>query len=287
MKKVCVIGYPAKHSLSPAIHNYWLDKYGIDGKYEIREIEPDNFDEFFHNLQNEGYVGCNITLPFKERAFKLLKEMDGDLGVQENAMGAINTVGILPGGVYKGVNTDGIGFLKNLEANFDADFKNGKIVILGAGGAARAIIVGLIVSGVKELYLLNRTKHKADKIKNEIESLFADASVITVRWEERNDTLKKATVLINTTSMGMVGQPELDINLDYLPKYTLVTDIVYRPLITPLLKVAKERGNPVVDGLGMLLYQAVSGFEMWFAEELNGRKVEVTAELRAKVEALL
>jgi shikimate dehydrogenase len=286
MKKICVIGYPAKHSLSPAIHNYWLEKYAIDGTYEIRETEPDSFDDFFYNLHKEDYVGCNITLPFKERAFKLLQEMGGELGVQENAMGAINTVGILPGGKYKGINTDGIGFSRNLEVNANANI-NGKIVILGAGGAARAIIVGLIASGVKEIYLLNRTKHKADKIKNEIENLFTDADITTVRWEERNNTLKKAAILINTTSMGMVGQPALDINLDYLPKYTLVTDIVYRPLITPLLKAAGERGNPLVDGLGMLLYQAVSGFEMWFADELNGRKVEVTTELRAKVEALL
>lgn len=282
MKKVCVIGYPAKHSLSPVIHNYWLKKYGIEGSYEIREVEPEKFKDFFLNLNNEGYVGCNVTLPFKEKSFELVKNIDGYLGSVEHAMKAINTV-LIKNGKYEGKNTDGVGFFYNLKDNLNINLKAGKIVVLGAGGAARAIIVGLIVGNVKELFLLNRTIEKAEKIQKEIGKIFPEVNINVINWDDRSNVLKNIYLLINTTSLGMVGQPPLDINLDYLPKEALVTDIVYRPLITPILEKAQKRGNPIVDGLGMLLHQAKPGFEMWFEEELKAKGisgVEVTPELR-------
>jgi shikimate dehydrogenase len=301
MKKVCVIGYPAKHSLSPAIHNYWLEKYGIEGKYEIREIEPDKFDGFFQNLEKEGYVGCNVTIPYKERAFELVREMGGEIGEHpshrghEYVVGAINTIAVKDS-KYIGKNTDWLGFLHNIQHSVPNDifvkcFTAGKAVVLGAGGAARGIILALGASGMlgtPDIILLNRTRDKAERIKNELaDELRYDFNINVIDWERRNDALHDANLLVNTTSLGMTGQPPLDIDLSNLPKDALVTDIVYRPLITPLLQAAKERGNPIVDGLGMLLYQAVPGFEMWFADELAGRRVEVPPELRLRVEALL
>jgi len=285
MKKVCVIGYPAKHSLSPVIHNYWLEKYNIEGSYEIREIEPDKFDDFFLNLHKEGYVGCNVTLPFKEKAF----ELSDPFSFTEKVIGAVNTI-IIEDGRYVGHNTDAYGFIKNIEkSSKEFDFKKGAAVVLGAGGAARAVINSLLFKDVPEIILLNRTIEKAENIRNDLHvNIHKNQEFILERlkiipWEERNEALAEAKLLVNTTSLGMVGQPELDINIDKLPKDALVTDIVYRPLETKLLNQARERGNPVVDGLGMLLYQAVPGFELWFKEE----NVEVTPELRKKVEAML
>ena len=298
MKKICVIGYPAKHSLSPKIHNYWLEKYGIEGKYEIREIEPEKFEDFFLNLENEGYSGCNITLPFKEKAFELAKKLGADLEshgkIIEKVAGAINTVSIKDG-KYIVENTDAAGFCVNIkETNSSFNFEKGKAVILGAGGAARGIVTALITKKVPEIVLLNRTRHKSEKIKKEIEEKlnneYINTNIIVGDWHLRNESLKEANILVNTTSLGMVGQPPLDINLNYLPKYTLVADIVYRPLITELLKEAQKHGNPIVDGLGMLLYQAAPGFENWFADELKAKRisgVEVTPELRKIVEEAL
>lgn len=289
MKKVCVIGYPAKHSLSPVIHNYWLDKYDIQGKYEIREVEPNNFDNFFRNLYNEGYVGCNITVPFKEAAFKIAKELGSEIGTIENVAAAINTV-LINDGKYIVKNSDAPGFNVNLQESVkEFDFKKGKVVVIGAGGAARGIITGIITKHVPEVILLNRTIENAEQIKKEIKNKISkDIKVIS--WDKLNESLAGANLLINTTSLGMIGQPPLEINLHHLPKDAIVTDIVYRPLVTPLLKAAQQRGNQIVDGLGMLLYQAVPGFNMWFSEELKSRgisSVEVTKELREKVESLL
>ncbi len=303
MKKVCVIGYPIKHSLSPEIHNYWLKENGIEGSYEKLEIHPDDFDERFKNLHSEGYVGCNITLPFKERAFELIAQMGGfDDSVESSAAiitGAVNTVSII-NGKYIGKNTDYIGFLDNITTQHNADVINGKTIVLGAGGAARAIVMSLMIGhvpattdNIPEIIITNRSKYKAEKIVDDLnkykDTAFSDwnGTISVIDWRQIDKALEGANLLINTTSLGMAGQPPLDINLEHLPKDALVTDIVYRPLITPLLQAAQDRGNPIVDGLGMLLHQAAPGFEMWFADELNGRKVEVTKELRDKIEARL
>ncbi len=299
MKKICVIGYPAKHSLSPAIHKYWLEKYGITGDYEIKETHPDNFVDFFCNMQNQGYCGCNITVPFKEKAFDLLVKSGGSLDVFAEVVGAINTIAIKEG-KYIGRNSDTTGFLYNIiSSKPDFSFTAGKAVILGAGGAARGVIASLLFAGVPEIIILNRTALNAinmlEYIKKEAIKL-ADAedldnipnmynlhSQIQIwPWDKRDEALKDANLLVNTTSLGMVGQPQLDINLNYLPQSALVTDIVYRPLITQLLQTAKDKNNPIIDGLGMLLYQATTGFEDWF-----GVKPEVTPELRNKITALL
>lgn len=288
MKKVCIIGYPAKHSLSPVIHGYWLEKYGIEGKYEIRETEPEKFDDFFRNLHEEGYVGCNITVPFKEMAYQLIKE-NGRLIGNDNYLGAINTIQIKDG-QYFGVSTDIFGFFENIKINSpEFEFKNSNVVILGGGGAARSIISDIVLKGAKQVILTNRTKKNVEKIKDELTDIYS-RKVKIFDWEQRSEALSGANLLVNTTSLGMVGQPPLEIDLTNLPKDALVTDIVYKPLITPLLQQAKDRGNPIVDGLGMLLYQAVPGFEMWFAEELKAKGikgVEVTPELRKLVESKL
>lgn len=300
MKKVCLIGYPAKHSLSPAIHGYWLEKYGIEGKYEIRETNPENFDNFFRNLHEEGYVGCNITVPFKERAFELKDGLEKEynnfqIGQVADWAKAANTVVIRDGRKIVS-NTDFLGFYDSIIKTYsDFNLKKGKVVILGAGGAARGIVQALIFANAPEIVILNRTQDKSEQIINEIYEPQIRKKFTTIPWEQRSAALKNANLLVNTTSLGMVGQPPLDIDLSLLPKDALVTDIVYRPLITPLLQAAKDRGNPIVDGLGMLLYQAVPGFEMWFAEELAELKkndptfkgVEVTPELRKKIESLL
>lgn len=288
MNKVCLIGYPAKHSLSPGIHGYWLEKYGIKGAYEIRETKPENFDEFFLNLHNEGYVGCNVTVPFKERAFELVKQY-GWVDDYSSKMKAVNTILIKDG--ILGFNTDGIGFIESiLNADNEINPRKGKTVVLGAGGAARAVVNYLSVFDFPEILIVNRTKEKSVKIQKELKEKLPNYNVEVSDWEQRSEALKGANLLVNTTSLGMVGQPPLDIDLSLLPKDALVTDIVYRPLITPILQAAKDRGNPIVDGLGMLLYQAAPGFEMWFAEELKAKgieKVEVTPELRKKIESLL
>lgn len=290
MKKVCVIGYPAKHSLSPVIHNYWIEKYGIEGKYEIREIEPDKFNDFLRNLHKEGYIGCNITLPYKEIAFALRDGLfvqnnskDIPIGFIAKMSGAVNTI-IMNDGKLIGSNTDCFGFYENIKKNEPKfNFENGKAVIIGAGGAARGILQSLIFTKVSEIIILNRTRDKAEQIRNEIYEPAIKDKIRVIDWKQRHEALKDINLLINTTSLGMIGQPPLDIDLSLLPKEALVTDIVYRPLITPLLKAAQEHGNSIVDGLGMLLYQAVPGFNMWFDEELKAKGidgVEVTPELR-------
>lgn len=274
MKKVCVIGYPAKHSLSPKLHGYWLNLYNIDGSYEALEINPEEFKARFRNLHSEGFVGCNVTVPFKEEVFKIVDEID-DFA---KSIGAVNTV-VIKDGKYIGSNTDAYGFIQNIKSTkTDFDFTKGAAVILGAGGAARAVVAGLIAENVPEIIIINRSIDKAEKIKHDIEKTFGKQNIRIVSWEKRNEVLSNANLLVNTTVLGMNGQAELDISLDTLPKEALVNDIVYRPLITKLLQEAEARGNIIVDGLGMLLHQAVPGFELWF-----GKRSEVTEGQRNSI----
>jgi shikimate dehydrogenase len=270
--KSAVIGYPVKHSLSPILHGYWLSKYNIDGHYGLLEIKPDEFKDRFKNLANEGYIGCNITIPYKENVLDIVDKYSQIAKI----IGAVNTVVFHKDGTIEGTNTDSYGFIENIKKSLPFfNFNKTKVVVLGAGGAARAVIYGLLKENVSEVVLLNRTKQRAIDLKNALSFL---GNITVVDWEERNLILKTADILVNTTSLGMQGQEELDICLSNLPISSLVTDIVYRPLETKLLKSAKMRGNLVVDGIGMLLYQAVSGFNIWF-----GIKPDVTKELKAHV----
>jgi shikimate dehydrogenase len=265
MIKACVIGWPIKHSRSPLIHNYWLEKLHIEGRYEQQEVEPGNLAVFLKNLDENGYAGCNVTLPHKEAAVSLVDFPDQSV----KAIGALNTIYRLGGKLYA-ESTDGEGFLQNLLAlqpNFN--FSHKTVCILGAGGSARAIIERLIRANVKKINVVNRTIARA----LDLESSFAPL-VKGYTQDQMADACKACDVLINTTSQGMTGQPELQFDLALLPISAIVCDIVYVPLKTDLIKRAQARGHRVVPGLGMLLHQAVRGFELWF-----GQKPVVTSEL--------
>lgn len=264
-----VIGYPVKHSLSPRLHNYWLKHYDVDGVYIPMEVEPKNLHQVVTSLPLMGVKGCNLTVPHKEIVLNVLDEVS-DIA---RRMGAVNTL-VFKEGKIMGTNTDAYGFIENIKSNASFfDFRKNPAVVLGAGGAARAVCAGLLDMGVPHIYLTNRTKEKAEHVRNDISK---DIEVID--WKEREVVLTEANILVNTTTLGMVGFPELEIKLDLLPSSSLVTDIVYKPLETKLLREARLRGNKVVDGIGMLLHQAVPGFEQWF-----GVRPEVTDTLRDHV----
>lgn len=284
--KAGVIGYPVSHSLSPRIHGFWLKKYGINGTYEAIEVKPENLEEFIkYDMANEKYAGVNVTLPHKERAFLLVDETSKLAYAQD--LKAVNTI-IVRSGRSIGKNTDVEGFIQNIvTAEPDFDFEKGKAVVLGAGGAARAVVFALANLKVPEIIITNRTKEKAEEIKKLLKEHYEDMldqKIKIKNWEEKKEALKGANLLVNTTSLGMLGKEKLDIDLSLLPKDALVTDIVYNPIETDLLKAAKKRGNKTVDGLGMLLYQAAPGFKAWYCVGENaGIQPEVTEELRAYV----
>ncbi|MBN8997992.1 MAG: shikimate dehydrogenase [Rhizobiales bacterium] len=262
----CVVGWPIRHSRSPLIHRYWLRRYGIDGDYVPVPVEPDIAAAFFAGFTAGPYVGGNVTVPHKEVAFAAVARRDG---VAE-ALGAVNTLYVENGRLI-GANTDAPGFLANLDHGAPA-FRSlrGPAVVLGAGGAARAVIWALIDRGFAPVHVVNRTMSRAEALVERF-----GTRVRTATWEDLPHLLPAAAILVNTTSLGMAGEPPLEIDLGPAPDDLLVTDIVYVPLETPLLAKARARGLPTVDGLGMLLHQAVPGFERWF-----GRRPEVTAELR-------
>ncbi|MCC4239932.1 shikimate dehydrogenase [Thalassospira povalilytica] len=263
-----VMGWPVSHSKSPRLHGYWLAKYGIDGSYMPLPVEPENFQAALISLRNLGFSGVNVTIPQKEMA---MPECD-ELSDRARRIGAVNTVTFAKDGRLLGDNTDGFGFIENLRQEApDIDFTSGPAVVLGAGGASRAILVALLDEGSPEIRIANRTRARAEDLVRE----FNDPRLTVIDWPVSPDALSDVSLLVNTTSLGMVGQPKLDIDLDGLPTSALVTDIVYAPLITGLLQQAKDRGNPIVDGLGMLLHQARPGFHRWF-----GIDPEVTLELR-------
>ncbi|MBO9506853.1 shikimate dehydrogenase [Thalassospira sp. A3_1] len=263
-----VMGWPVSHSKSPRLHGYWLAKYGIDGSYMPLPVEPKNFQDALKSLRNLGFSGVNVTIPQKEMA---MPECD-ELSDRARRIGAVNTVTFAKDGRVLGDNTDGFGFIENLRQEaLDIDFASGPAVVLGAGGASRAVLVALLDEGIPEIRIANRTRKRAADLATEIN----DPRIKVVNWPLDPADLADALLVVNTTSLGMVGQPKLEIDLEGLPKTALVTDIVYAPLITDLLAQAKKRGNPVVDGLGMLLHQARPGFHRWF-----GIDPEVTPELR-------
>jgi shikimate dehydrogenase len=263
-----VMGWPVGHSRSPRLQNWWLERYQIDGAYIPLPVKPEDFAEALRALAKLGFAGVNVTVPHKEMAFATVDETSPEA----KRVGAVNTVIVKEDGQLFGHNSDGFGFIENLRAgapNWQAS--DGPAVVLGAGGAARGICASLLNAGAPAILLVNRSLAKAEKLADDLKG-----KITPLAWEKRNLALESATLLVNTTSLGMVDQPELEIDLSELPKSALVTDIVYTPLITGLLKAAKERGNPIVDGLGMLLHQARPGFAAWF-----GHEPEVTEELRA------
>ena len=269
-----VVGWPIGHSLSPRLHGFWLDRHGIDGAYLPLAVAPENFESALRGLVDLGFRGVNLTIPHKQAALALCDEV-APLAAR---IGAVNTL-VFEDGRIKGSNTDAYGFLENLRQGAPAwDPTAGPALILGAGGATRAIAVALLDAGVPELRLTNRTAARAAALAQELGAAELGGRVTAVPWAARGAALEGLTLLANTTSLGMTGQPPLELDLDRLPAGAVVTDIVYAPLETDVLARARARGNPAVDGLGMLLYQARPGFEAWF-----GAAPEVTAELRAFV----
>lgn len=266
-KKAGVVGYPVSHSLSPKIHNFWFEQQGIKGEYDLLEVTPQEFDVFLRSLHKNGFAGVNITVPYKEKAFEAVDE----LSEEAKKIGAVNTIIVKDGGTLAGINTDAFGFIENIRTALpEFVFKGKTVMVLGAGGASKAVIAGLLKEGVACIKLTNRTRERAEAM--------SEPKVQVVDWDKKEDALKDADILVNTTVLGMDGQKPLIINLENLPKNALVTDIVYKPLETCLLKEARGRGNQTVDGLGMLLYQAAAGFEAWF-----GVRPQVTEQLRMRV----
>ena len=270
MKRACVIGWPVAHSRSPLIHGHWLQHYGIDGTYVRHPVEPGEVAHFFQTLAEQGYSGCNVTLPHKEAAFAAAAETTR----AARAAGAANTLWF-EGGKLFADNTDGAGFLNSLYAAAPSlQLRDTTVSILGAGGAARGIVLALLECGVGEVRIFNRTRNRAEAL-----AAYFGTKVKVSDWSARTDASRDASLLVNTTALAMKGAEPLDMDVTHLDAKCVVADIVYVPLETPLLAAARARGLATVDGLGMLLHQAVPGFEKWF-----GVHPEVTAELRALVQ---
>jgi len=264
-KKAGVFGWPVAHSLSPALHGWWLDHYGIDGSYELLPVKPEDLDAAIGSLHDNGFVGANVTIPHKEAAAKLMDR----LGPVASKLGAVNLIVVGEDASYEGRNTDGFGFVENLKAVAPShEFKGAKVVVLGAGGTTKAVANALLDEGAR-VTLANRTEEKARAIAETL------GGIHVVPWAERNGALNSAQLLVNTTTLGMNGQPALEIDLSGLGIGAAVADCVYAPLETELLKTAKAKGFVAVDGLGMLIHQARPAFKAWF-----GVDPEVTPALR-------
>jgi shikimate dehydrogenase len=268
-KAACVIGWPVSHSRSPLIHNYWIKQHNLNADYRREAVPPAEFAEFIRTLRERSYVGANITVPHKEAALTIAVPDD-----RARAVGAANTLWF-EDGTLRATNTDVEGFFANLDdatPGWDRGLESA--IVLGAGGAARAVLYALKTREVQRIYLINRTPERAEGLKKQF-----GGNIVPARWDETTGLMGGAGLLVNTTPLGMTGQPPLEINLR-CPASLVVADLVYDPLVTGLLAAARERGLRTADGLGMLLHQAVRGFELWF-----GLRPEVTPELRALVEA--
>jgi shikimate dehydrogenase len=275
-RAACLIGWPAAHSRSPLIHHYWLRALDIAGGYSIESVPPEGFAEFVLNLSTHGYVGANITIPHKERALLLTAPDE-----RARAVGAANTLWY-DGDTLRSTNTDIEGFISNLDACAPGWDGATDALVLGAGGSSRAVVFGLIERGIKRVHLANRSAGRAQALADEfdVKAHEFDVDISPIAWADIDRILPRAGLLVNTTSLGMAGQPELEIDAGLLPMSATVADLVYVPLLTPLLTAARARQLKTADGLGMLLYQAVRGFELWF-----GQRPEVTPELYAHVAA--
>ncbi|MCK5089026.1 MAG: shikimate dehydrogenase [Hyphomicrobiaceae bacterium] len=266
MKHACVIGWPVEHSRSPLLHGYWLKKYGIDGTYTKRAVAPEAVADFLRSLRANGYVGCNVTVPHKAAAFSVADEREDSA----NAVSAANTLWLSDGKLVA-ANTDTYGYMTNLSQQAPGwDRRDAPVSILGAGGAARAIVFGFLDAGVSEIRVFNRTRARAETLAQQFGSC-----IKVLDWSEREAGSRDSAVLVNTTTIGMNGAGTLDLDLAGFDPECVVSDIVYVPLETELLRKAKSQGLRTVDGLGMLLHQGVPGFEKWF-----GVRPEVTDELR-------
>jgi shikimate dehydrogenase len=265
----CVIGWPLGHSRSPLIHNYWIKQHWLNAEYRLEPVPPDQLKSFIGALRERGYVGMNVTVPHKEAAMALSVPDE-----RARAVGAANTFWF-DGDTLRSTNTDVAGFLENLDSATPAwDRGLSTAVVLGAGGGARAVIYALLTREVERIYVINRTPERAESLKRQF-----GLRVVPAGWNETTGLLGGAGLLVNATTLGMTGQPPLEINLRSPPSL-VVADLVYDPLETKLLRLARQRGLRTADGLGMLLHQAVGGFERWF-----GVRPEVTPELRALVAA--
>ncbi len=264
---VGVIGWPVAHSLSPRLHGFWLRQYGIDGAYVRLPVRPENLADVMAGLPDKGFIGWNVTVPHKEAALAGVTEVDPAAA----RIGAVNTVSVRRDGTTVGSNSDGFGFLENLRDGAPGwDPSAGPAVLVGAGGAAKAVAWALADAGAPHLRILNRTAARA----LELATAIGPAATV-VPWEDRTRALEGAALVVNATSLGMTGQPQLDLSLESLPNNAVVNDLVYVPEVTALLDAALARGNPTVGGIGMLLHQGRSGFAVWF-----GVEPEVTQELR-------
>jgi shikimate dehydrogenase len=265
-----VIGMPIAHSRSPRLHAHWLARYGLAGHYVALPVRAEHLADVLRVLPRAGFVGVNVTIPHKEAVLAL-----ADVVTDRAALiGAANTLIFRPDGKIHADNTDGYGFIANLRQNApDWQPDAGPAAIIGAGGAARAVVASLLDSGVKELRITNRTRLRSEQIRSEF-----GARLVVYDWAQAGNMLEGATTVVNATSLGMIGKQPLRIPLDALSPGALVTDLVYTPLMTPFLTEAAERGCKTVDGLGMLLHQAAPGFERWF-----GERPEVDDELRQAV----
>ncbi len=265
-----VIGHPVAHSKSPTLHGHWLKSYGLAGHYIPMDVAPDDLEVVLRSLPKAGFVGANVTVPHKEAALRLAD----DVSDRARKIGAANTLFFREDGTIHADNTDGYGFMENLRSGApDWTPGDGPAVVFGAGGAARAVLQALVEAGVPKIMLTNRTRARADKLKDEF-----GQTITVVDWVQAGNVVENAELVVNTTSLGMQGQLELRVPLDGLQPGAVVTDLVYAPLKTHLLQTAEEAGCTVVDGLGMLLHQAVPGFESWF-----GVRPEVNLDLRAAV----
>ncbi|MDP2206454.1 MAG: shikimate dehydrogenase [Alphaproteobacteria bacterium] len=262
-KQACVMGWPIEHSLSPRIMGYWIAQYGLNATYNAMPVTLEQLKDAMQMLIDSDYAGCNLTIPLKEDAMALMDSHDDSALIS----GAVNTV-VVRDGKLKGYNSDGFGFMESLKIQFP-EWRGDKVVVVGTGGAARGVISALRAAGAQHFALVNRTPERAEKI---VTGFGLNAEVFS--WENRQQALAGATMLVNGSCLGMVGQPPLEIDLSTLPADAAVCDLVYRPLQTPLLMSARARGNPTVEGLGMLLNQARLGFREWF-----GQDPEVTLEL--------
>ena len=271
MKRACVIGWPIEHSRSPLIHGYWLKEYGIEGSYTKQAVKPEDVAAFLGSLAEQGFAGCNVTVPHKEVAFAAAAERDASAV----AVKAANTLW-LEGGTLWAANTDTYGYMTHLTSSAP-QWKNrdAPVSILGAGGAARAIVYGFLQAGVTQVRLFNRSRDRAELLAKDF-----GARVKVCDWDQREAQSRDVSVIVNTTALGLKGQGDLGIDFAGFHPECVVSDIVYVPLETGFLREARLKGLATVDGLGMLLHQAVPGFERWF-----GVRPEVTAELRSIIEA--
>ncbi|UWQ91427.1 shikimate dehydrogenase [Rhodobacteraceae bacterium M382] len=267
-----VIGSPVAHSRSPRVHRHWLNTYGLQGYYIPMDVASKDLERVIRTLPDMGFVGANVTIPHKEAVMSIADQITD----RATLIGAANTLIFRPDGKIHADNTDGYGFITNLQQGApDWDAKAGPAVVLGAGGAARAVVASLVEAGAPEILLTNRTRGRAEQLREDF-----GQRIKVVDWVQAGNLFEGANLVVNTTSLGMVGKPELRVPLDGLEPGTLVTDLIYAPLQTRLLRIAEEVGCQTVDGLGMLLHQAVPGFERWFGQRPDVDNATRAAALR-------